>query len=205
MQERALSERQIKDLEDKVAWFRDNQKILGEQQQTIASQNRELHQLKGLKKQAEEDRAKMRDMEKKCKLLEETIKARNPNSIPMLIQATQEQKKTDEDDRGKKQLKYRIQQLEAELEDRDKDFERRIRSLRQEQERMRQIYESRAANPHEAKKVNELEDELQKTKTYYHKRIKELEDKYRYGGVPPQRAAPEPSMPQQVSEGPEMA
>jgi len=72
-------------LEDKVAWFRDNQKILGEQQQVISSQNRELHQLKGLKKQAEEDRAKVRDYEKKCKLLEETIKARNPNSIPMLI------------------------------------------------------------------------------------------------------------------------
>jgi len=36
MQERNLSERQIKDLEEKVSWFRENQKILGEQQQTIA-------------------------------------------------------------------------------------------------------------------------------------------------------------------------
>ena len=45
---------------------------------------------------------------------------------------------------------------------------------------MRQVYENRAANPHEAKKVNELEDELQKTKTYYHKRIRELEDKYKF-------------------------
>jgi hypothetical protein len=27
----------------------------------------------------------MRDYEKKCKLLEETIKSKNPNSIPMLI------------------------------------------------------------------------------------------------------------------------
>ena len=52
---------------------------------------------------------------------------------------------------------------------------------------MRQVYEQRAANPHEAKKVNELEDELQKTKVYYHNRIKELEDKYRYGGAPPQK------------------
>ena len=52
---------------------------------------------------------------------------------------------------------------------------------------MRQVYEQRAANPHEAKKVNELEDELQKTKAYYHNRIKELEDKYRYGGAPPQK------------------
>lgn len=71
------------------------------------------------------------------------------------------------------------------MDDRDKDFERRIRTLRQEQERMRQIYEQRSANPTEAKKVNELEDELKKTKVYYQKRIKELEDKYRYGGAPP--------------------
>jgi len=55
---------------------------------------------------------------------------------------------------------------------------------------MRQVYEQRAANPHEAKKVNELEDELQKTKQYYIKRIKELEDRYRFGGpVPQQKAA----------------
>ena len=132
-----MSEGQVKDLEDKVAWFRDNQKILGEQQQVISSQNRELNQMKLLKKQAEEDRARARDLEKKCKLLEETIKARNPNSIPMLIQASSQVAKEEDDDRGKKQLKYRIQQLEAEMEDRDKDFERRIRSLRQEQERMR--------------------------------------------------------------------
>ena len=137
MQERSLSEGQVKELEDKVAWFRDNQKILGEQQQVISSQNRELNQMKLLKKQAEEDRARARDLEKKCKLLEETIKARNPNSIPMLIQASSQVAKEEDDDRGKKQLKYRIQQLEAEMEDRDKDFERRIRSLRQEQERMR--------------------------------------------------------------------
>jgi len=49
---------------------------------------------------------------------------------------------------------------------------------------MRQVYEQRAANPHEAKKVNELEDELKKTKAYYHTRIRELEEKYRYMGPP---------------------
>jgi hypothetical protein len=43
------------------------------------------------------------------------------------------------------------------LDERDKDFERRIRALRQEQERMRQVYENRAQNPAEAKRVNELE------------------------------------------------
>lgn len=45
---------------------------------------------------------------------------------------------------------------------------------------MRQIYEERAANPIEAKRVNELEQEIAKTKTYYQKRIRELENKYKF-------------------------
>lgn len=45
---------------------------------------------------------------------------------------------------------------------------------------MRQVYEDRAANPGEAAKVNDLENELQKTKNYYIKRIRELEDKYKF-------------------------
>jgi hypothetical protein len=73
-----------------------------------------------------------------------------------------------------------VKQLEGEIDERDKDFERRIRALRQEQERMKQVYEDRSANPAEAAKVNELEKELQRTKDYYHKRIRELEDKYKF-------------------------
>ena len=34
-----------------------------------------------------EDKKRLADLEKKCKLLEETIKSKNPNSIGMLIQA----------------------------------------------------------------------------------------------------------------------
>ena len=90
MQERTLSEAQIWDLEEKVNWFRENQKIIGEQQVTMAAQKREISSLTGVKKQADEDRSKVRDLENKCKLLQETIKARNPNSIPMMIQATNE-------------------------------------------------------------------------------------------------------------------
>ena len=40
--------------------------------------------------------------------------------------------------------------------------------------------------------MNELEDELQKTKTYYHKRIRELEDKYKFhAGTDKKKAAAE--------------
>ncbi len=98
----------------------------------------------------------------------------------MLIQATSDLATSAQDNQSEKQLKFRITQLEGELDERDKDFERRIRALRQEQERMKQIYENRAQNPAEAKKVNELEQEVQRTKTYYQKRIRELEDKYKF-------------------------
>ena len=45
---------------------------------------------------------------------------------------------------------------------------------------MRQVYEDRSANPAEAAKVSDLEKELQRTKEYYHKRIREIEDKYKF-------------------------
>jgi len=45
---------------------------------------------------------------------------------------------------------------------------------------MRQTYEERSQNPTEARKVHELEQEVARTKTYYQKRIRELEDKYKF-------------------------
>ena len=54
---------------------------------------------------------------------------------------------------------------------------------------MRQIYENRSANPAEAKKAYELEEDLKKTKIYYQKRIRELEDKYKFNaGKEPKKA-----------------
>ena len=42
------------------------------------------------------------------------------------------------------------------------------------------MYESRQGKTPEAKRVQELEEELQKTKNYYNKRIREIEDKYKF-------------------------
>lgn len=42
------------------------------------------------------------------------------------------------------------------------------------------MYEARQGRTPEAKKVLELEEELQKTKNYYNKRIREIEDKYKF-------------------------
>lgn len=46
---------------------------------------------------------------------------------------------------------------------------------------MKQIYEERAGNSGDSRLIKDLEDELEKTKSYYNKRIREIEDKYKYG------------------------
>lgn len=55
--------------------------------------------------------------------------------------------------------------------------------MRQEQERMRQLYEERSGNSGDSKRIKELETELEKTKSYYNKRIREIEEKHKYGGA----------------------
>lgn len=43
------------------------------------------------------------------------------------------------------------------------------------------MYEKKGSQTPEAKQVKKLEEELQTTKDYYNKRIREIEDKYKYG------------------------
>ena len=71
----------------------------------------ELLGLREKVKRLEEEVKKARDLEKKCKLLEETIKAKNPNSIPMMLQAV---KDTATNDKGEvSELRSRIKSLEV--------------------------------------------------------------------------------------------
>jgi len=60
-------------------------------------------------------------------------------------------------------------------------FETRIRALRQEQERLKHVYERRAGLlAPDMRKISELEEILAKTKNYYHQRIREIEDKFKF-------------------------
>jgi hypothetical protein len=53
--------------------------------------------------------------------------------------------------------------------------------MRQEQERIKDKYQNIQGQSAEAKQAKLLEEELVKTKAYYTKRIREIEDKYKYG------------------------
>ena len=61
--------------------------------------------------------------------------------------------------------------------------------MRQELERMKNVYESRAAKSSEGKRIKELENENEKIKNYYTKRIREIEEKNKYGGKKPPSAS----------------
>ena len=128
-----------------------------------------------------DDKKRIAELEKKCRLLEETAKAKNPNSIGMLIQAAKTEAATENEGESKRALETKVKHLEAQLESQDKDFEKKLRAMRQEQERIKEMYEARAGNSGDSKIIKELEKELEKTKSYYNKRIREIEDKYKYG------------------------
>lgn len=79
------NEELISELKEKVVWFRENQKLLGEDEGNQKSTYKELNDLKLQVAKAKEDKKRMVELEKKCRLLEETMKSKNPNSIGMLI------------------------------------------------------------------------------------------------------------------------
>lgn len=99
----------------------------------------------------------------------------------MLIQAAKTEVVRDGESESKKSLEMKIQLLEEELELKEKEFEKKLRTMRQEQERIKERYESMGGKSEAAKQVTLLETELQRTKTHYQKRIREAEDKYKYG------------------------
>lgn len=102
---------------------------------------------------AKEDRKRTAELEKKCRLLEETVKSKNPNSIGMLIQAAKTDVVRDGETGSKRELETKIGQLQYELEAQDKEFEKKLRVMRQEQERVKAQYEARAGNSGDSKMV----------------------------------------------------
>ena len=63
----------------------------------------------------------MAELEKKCKLLEETIKSKNPNSIGMLIQAAKAEPNEDLQNNSKRELQAKVDTSVVLLNNKSKD------------------------------------------------------------------------------------
>ena len=58
---------------------------------------------------SKDDKKRVAELEKKCRLLEDTLKSKNPNSIGMLIQASKTEAAIDGGDfEGKRELQEKI-------------------------------------------------------------------------------------------------
>ena len=124
-----------------------------------------MQALKEKSKRLEEEAKKARDLEKKCRMLEDTIKARNPNSIPMMLQAIKGDAGTDETDELRL-AKAKVKQVELLMDEKDKEYERKLRTLRQEAERVKEQYEAKKGKSNEQLRVKELEKEIETLKAY---------------------------------------
>ena len=108
MQEQQDSAAAIKELSEKITWFRENQKLLSEDTQEQKSTFSELTDLKLQLAKAKEDKKRLVELEKKCRLLEDTVKAKNPNSIGMLIQAAKTDVVRDGETESKRELTSKV-------------------------------------------------------------------------------------------------
>lgn len=66
---------------------------------------KEVQDLKQQLVKYKEDKKRLAELEKKCKLLEQTVNNKNPNSIGMLIQAAKTDAVNDEQSESKRELK----------------------------------------------------------------------------------------------------
>ena len=103
------------ELKDKVKWFRENQKIITEDSDQQTQNQKEISDLKNQLLKSKDDKKRLSELEKKCKLLEETLGSKDKNSTALLIQAAKTEVVRDADSESKQQLINKIKQHELEL------------------------------------------------------------------------------------------
>lgn len=131
---------QVNELSEKLDWFRSNQKLLSADESEQREAFKKMQELQEKVDRGKDDKKRLRELERKCKLLEESVKSKDPNSLQLLIAAT---KAEQIEDTGKHELQGKVKRLEEEMEFQASEYEKKLRSLRQEMEKIRQHYESK--------------------------------------------------------------
>jgi hypothetical protein len=183
---------EMEDMLRKVAWYVEHQETTAAQEELIKEQQRTIHDLrmklveseslrKGPVAVTEKDK-RIRQLERLVAELEETIREKNPNSIPELIRAC---RPSHADSASFKRQQAKIDTLEAQLRETEGNFQRIIDRLRVESDAVKLKYQTQLAKVEEemkgklvhfqSKKVKELEKQLSETRRYYTEKIKELE------------------------------
>ncbi|XP_044145921.1 centrosomal protein of 162 kDa isoform X2 [Bufo gargarizans] len=165
------NKKEIARLNKRLHWFAENQDIMDkdagrlkdayEQIETLKIQVEKLQHDSGSQSVQQQNRVKDRaadakriqDLERQVKEMEAIIRRRHPNSIPALMFAAASVSETDKPSKNSTVsfLERRIQKLENDLESKDEEAKKSLRSMEQNFQKVKIQYESR---------INELEELL---------------------------------------------
>ncbi|KAM9316616.1 centrosomal protein of 162 kDa [Gastrophryne carolinensis] len=150
-------------LNKRLQWFAENQELLDKDSARLKDAYEQIEQLKiqvekltqdtGSQSAQQQKRLKDRaadakriqDLERQVKEMEAVIKRRHPNSIPAIMYAAAMVSESDNSTRGSTVsfLERRIQNLESQLESKDDDTKKSLRSMEQQFQKVKIQYESR--------------------------------------------------------------
>uniref|UniRef100_F6TVN1 Centrosomal protein of 162 kDa n=1 Tax=Equus caballus TaxID=9796 RepID=F6TVN1_HORSE len=151
---------EISRLQKRLQWYAENQELLDKDAIRLKEANEEIEKLKleveklkaesgspsiqqkiRLKDRAA-DAKKIQDLERQVKEMEGILKRRHPNSLPALILAASAA--TDTVDRNTVEfMEKRIKKLEADLEGKDEEAKKSLRTMEQQFQKMKIQYEQR--------------------------------------------------------------
>ena len=164
----------------KLDWYLENQDMLDVDQEKLKLKDDRIDELKeeiSQLKSKDGGRKRTNTLEKEVRILKEALAKKNPDSIPMMLSAM---KPTVEEQEEYRKLKDQINKLNRQLIEKDEEFERTIRNLRLESDKMKARYDKSKSTllseDDKNQRIEDLERQVQDTKQYYQDRIKKLEN-----------------------------
>eukprot|EP00930_Biecheleria_cincta_P102407 TRINITY_DN9412_c1_g1_i4.p1 TRINITY_DN9412_c1_g1~~TRINITY_DN9412_c1_g1_i4.p1 ORF type:complete len:1864 (+),score=558.09 TRINITY_DN9412_c1_g1_i4:73-5664(+) len=143
---RAQAEAEVSELQEKLRYYAqsqqemetDRQEVarLGEQIRALHSENADLRRRPG----AKEANRRTAELRKQVDELQECLRKRHPDSILALMKAAEP---PSEERKEVREMRAKVEELEAQLAERDVLYDRRVRSLRAQYDHMRHEYERR--------------------------------------------------------------
>ncbi|XP_016811432.2 centrosomal protein of 162 kDa isoform X2 [Pan paniscus] len=193
---------EISRLQKRLQWYAENQELLDKDALRLREANEEIEKLKleieklkaesgnpsirqkiRLKDKAA-DAKKIQDLERQVKEMEGILKRRYPNSLPALILAASAAGDT-VDKNTVEFMEKRIKKLEADLEGKDEDAKKSLRTMEQQFQKMKIQYEQRLEqqeqllacklNQHDSPRIKALEKELDDIKEAHQITVRNLE------------------------------
>jgi len=213
---RGQAQSEVSEMQEKLRFYAQSQQEMEEDRKEVARLGEELRALRGENSElrrrpgTKEANKRIAELRKQIEELQECLRKRHPDSILALVKACEP---GPEEKRELRELKQKVEDLQAQLEDRDALYDRRVRALRAQYDHMRHEYERRVerarvpGNTEEAEgeertkdvrhyaapdreavlkaRIQDLERQVEHTKSYYLSKLRKREPL-----VPPQPAKP---------------